>query len=270
MKKGQKRLRFCSLGGGKMGEALIQGLLAGKVYRPAEIRVVDPDPGRRDRFEKEYDIRSAVEPVDAEICLLAMKPQDMADALARLEDVLAPDSLVLSIAAGISTEWIQARLSADRQIVRAMPNAAALVQKSATGIYFPAGIPAQQRTSVLRIFDAVGTTVVVEKEGLLDQITGLSGSGPGYVFLLLEAFTEAGVTVGLPRNTARDLALQTFAGSVAMAQATGKPFPILKEMITSPGGTTAAGLKVLEEHALRAAVLNAVEAASRRAGELAR
>ncbi len=253
-----------------MGEALVQGLLAGKVFKPEQIRVVDPAPDRRERFEGRYNIRTAEEAPEAEIYLLGVKPQDMGDVLLRLRDVTAPSSLILSIAAGISTNWILERMDKQMKVVRAMPNAAALVQKSATGLYFTPGVPVRERKAVLRIFDAVGSTVVVEKEELIDKITGLSGSGPGYVFLMLEAFTEAGVSVGLSRETAGHLALQTFIGSAAMAKETGKPFALLKEIITSPGGTTAAGLKVLEEHAVRGAILNAVEAAARRAGELSR
>jgi pyrroline-5-carboxylate reductase len=253
-----------------MGEALIQGLLAGRVYKAGQIRVVDPDADRRERFKTRYGIRSLEDLPAAEVYLLAVKPQDMGEALQVLKIHLPKDALVVSIAAGVSTDWILDRLGNRRKVVRAMPNAAAVVQKSATGLYFTAGVGSRERKAVLKIFQAVGITVVVDREEQMDMITGLSGSGPGYVFLLLEAFTDAGVGVGLSRETAANLALQTFLGSAVMSRETGKTFSALKELIMSPGGTTAAGLKVLEEFAVRGAILEAVEAATQRAGELSR
>jgi pyrroline-5-carboxylate reductase len=253
-----------------MGEALIQGLLTAKVFHKSEIRVVDPDGARRGLFEKQYGICAAEKIPDAAVYLLAMKPQDMGCALEGIREVLPKESLIVSIAAGISTGWILSRLGKDRKVIRAMPNAAALVQQSATGIYFTPQVGPRDRETVRNIFEAVGITVVAEKEEQLDAITGLSGSGPGYVFVLLEAFADAGVCAGLSRDTASRLALQTFLGSAVMARETGKPFSLLKEVIMSPGGTTAAGLKVLEEYSVRGAILNAVQAAADRAGELSK
>jgi len=263
-------VRFCSVGGGKMGEALIQGLLAARVYKPAQIRVLDPVSDRRERFEKQYGIRTLEKVPEAEVYLLAVKPQDMSEVLPELKARAPEEALVVSIAAGISTSWILPRLGEDRKLVRAMPNAAAVVQQSATGLFFTPRVDARDREAVLKIFRAVGVTVTVDREEQMDRITALSGSGPGYVFMLLEAFTDAGVSVGLSRDTAIHLALQTFLGSVIMARQSGKAFSELKGMIMSPGGTTAAGLKVLEERAVRGAVLEAVEAATRRAGDLCR
>jgi pyrroline-5-carboxylate reductase len=263
-------LRFCSVGGGKMGEAMIRGLLAARVYKPAQIRVVDPEPSRRERFETEYGIRTLERLPEAALYLLAVKPQDMNAVLADLKHQGPEDALVVSIAAGITTSFLLEGLGEHRKVVRAMPNAAAVVGQSATGVFFSTRVEPREREAVLKIFRAVGVTVVVDREDLMDGITAVSGSGPGYVFLLLEALIDAGVTVGLPREMASQLALQTFHGSAVMARETGKPFAELKGVIMSPGGTTAAGLKVLEERAVRGAILEAVESAARRAGELSR
>jgi len=253
-----------------MGEALIRGLLAARVFKAAEIRVVDPDAARRDLFETQYGIRTLQRLPEAGLYLLAVKPQDMGAVLPDLAAGAPEDPLVVSIAAGISTSFLQERLGEGCRLVRAMPNAAAVVLQSATGVFFTPRVNARDRETVRRIFRAVGVTVEVDREEQMDRITALSGSGPGYVFLLLEALTDAGVSVGLSRDTAGRLALQTFLGSAVMARESGKPFSELKGVIMSPGGTTAAGLKVLEEYAVRGAFLEAVEAATRRAGELCR
>jgi len=270
MGKSKSKVRFCCVGGGKMGEALIQGLLAAKVCKAGQIRVLEPDADRRKRFETQYGIRVQEEVPEAEVYLLAVKPQDMGEALQVLKPCLPAKALIVSIAAGVTTAWILERLGGRRKVVRAMPNAAAVVQHSATGLFFSPGVASREREKVLHIFRAVGVTVVVDREEQMDMITGLSGSGPGYVFLLLDAFTDAGVSVGLSRETAAHLSLHTFLGSAVMSRESGKPFSQLKEIIMSPGGTTVAGLKVLEEQAVRGAILEAVEAATRRAGELAR
>lgn len=261
---------LCCLGGGKMGESLIAGLLESGAYPPEKIFVVDPDPNRRALFRDRYQIRSLESPETADVYLLAMKPQDVSEALEQLRPLLKTQSLLVSICAGITTDWILARTGVANRLVRAMPNAAAVVRKSATGLFFCAGVGKKEKAHVLRIFDAVGMTVVVEKEDHLDVITGLSGSGPAYVFLFLEALTDAGVYLGISRDTASRLALQTLYGSACMAQELAKPFPLLKELITSPGGTTVAGLKILEEGAFHAALMNAVEAATQRSKALSR
>ena len=251
-----------------MGEALIAGLLESGEYPPEKVLVVEPDPDRRVIFQNRYRIRAMGSPVEADVYILAMKPQDVSEALERLRPLLKTQSLLVSIAAGITTDWILARTGIDCRLVRAMPNAAAVVRKSATGLFFCSGMGKQEKAVALQIFDAVGITVVVEKEDHLDIITGLSGSGPAYVFRFLEALTDAGVYLGLSRDTASRLALQTLYGSACMAMELDKPFSLLKELITSPGGTTMAGLKILEEDAFHAALMNAVEAAAQRAKEL--
>jgi pyrroline-5-carboxylate reductase len=264
----KQAVRLCCLGGGKMGEALVRGLLEAKTFAQAQIRVVDPDSRRREIFKESYGLAALATPVEAELYLLAVKPQDFGGVLESIRPFLDRQPLLVSIAAGISTGWIRERVGEGAKVVRAMPNAAAVVGASATGVYFSPGIGEDDRQAARRIFDAVGITVTVEKEDHLNIITGLSGSGPGYVFLLLEAFTDAGVLLGLSRDVAARLALQTFLGSSRMAVDLKQSFPTLKAMITSPGGTTMAGLKELEEGAVRGSLMRAVEAATRRSREL--
>lgn len=271
MKK-KKALCLSFIGGGKMAEALIRGLLDSGGYEPAQIGVGEPDSRRRDALQEGYGVRATGDNLRAisgsEVCLLAVKPQEMASVLEEVGPHLPAGALVISIAAGISTGWILERAGKARKIVRAMPNAAALVGESATGLYFRPGIGEEAKRVALGIFDSVGKTVVVDREEQLHVVTGLSGSGPAYVFLFLEALTDAGVYLGLSRDVAARLALQTVRGSAGMAAGLEKPFALLKEIITSPGGTTAAGLKALEESAVRAAIAKAVEMATRRSEEL--
>jgi pyrroline-5-carboxylate reductase len=271
MKK-SKEPRLSFIGGGKMGEALLRGLLDAGAYTRGQIEVGEPDGRRRNELGKKYGVRTSATNVPvvstADICVLAVKPQEMASVLQEISPHLPAKVIVVSIAAGISTNWLRERSGKAQKIVRAMPNAAALVGKSATGLYFRPRIGEEAKKATLRIFDSVGESIVVEKEEHLNIVTGLSGSGPAYVFFFLEALTDAGVYLGLSREVAARLALQTVLGSAHMASELDKPFPILKEIITSPGGTTMAGLKALEEGAVRAVLTKAVEMATRRSEEL--
>ncbi len=255
-----------------MAEALVRGLLDSGAYTPGQIEVGEPDERRRQVLKETYGVRVEEGNVPvvsrADVCLLAVKPQEMASVLEEIGPHLAAGLLVISIAAGISTGWIRERSGKAKKIVRAMPNAAALVGQSATGLYFRPSIGEEAKKIAMGIFDSVGETVVVDKEAHLDIVTGLSGSGPAYVFLFLEALTDAGVYLGLARDVAARLALQTARGSVGMAAELDKPFVLLREIITSPGGTTAAGLKALDEGAIRAVLAKAVEMATRRSEEL--
>ncbi len=270
--KRKETFRLAVIGGGKMGEALVRGLLRAGGWSPGRISVGDPDPARRDHLRKAYGVgvsesNSEIVP-SSDLCLLVVKPQEMERVLEEIGPVLSSHALVVSVAAGISTDWIRRRLAGTERIARAMPNAAALVGMSATGLYFRPSVTRRERKRVLGIFDAVGETVVVEKEELLHAVTGLSGSGPAYVFLFLESLTEAGVALGLSRDLSARLALQTVLGSAAMARELEEPFSVLKGIITSPGGTTMAGLRVLESGAIRALLMDAVEEAAQRSEEL--
>ncbi len=255
-----------------MAEALVRGMLDSGTYTRGQIEVGEPDGRRRSALRREYGIRANKENVPvvsgSDVCLLAVKPQEIAPVLEEIGPHLSARTIVISVAAGITTGWIRERSGKAGKIVRAMPNAAALVGQSATGLYFRPRIGEEAKKIALRIFDSVGATVVVDKEDHLNIVTGLSGSGPAYVFLFLEALTDAGVYLGLSRDVAGRLALQTVRGSVGMASELEKPFAVLREIISSPGGTTVAGLKALEEGAVRAAFTKAVEMATRRSEEL--
>jgi len=266
--KPHQALRLCCIGGGKMGEALIGGLMKSGGFTAEQVVVVDPETSRRRLLNKLYKIKALKKCVKADVYILAVKPQIIGDVLDEIVPTLPADALIISIAAGVSLGFIRSRLGKKGKLVRAMPNAAAVVRKSATGLFWGPEVGQQDKNLVLRILDSFGSTVVVEKEDHLNIITGLSGSGPAYVFLFLEAMADAGVFLGLSRETAVRLALDTFLGSTEMAIHLDQPIALLREMIMSPGGTTVTALKVLEEDAVRAAIINAVEAATNRSREL--
>jgi len=255
-----------------MGEALLAGLLdAG--WEPEGISLAEVDPDRRRVLEERFpQVRVVPSPAwavaDAGLVVVAVKPGDVVAALEQCATTLPEQALVLSIAAGVTLDTLETA-APDRPIVRAMPNTAALVRRGAAAI-----APGKHATDAdldmaERVLGAVGVVVRVP-ESLLDAVTGLSGSGPAYVFLVAEALVEAGVLVGLDRDTAAKLAHQTLVGAATLlADGTEGP-EALRAAVTSPGGTTAAGLQRLEAHGVRAAFLEAVEAATARSRELGR
>ncbi len=258
------------LGGGRMGEALVSGLLdAG--WEAEALIVAEIDPERRRQLEQRFpEVRIAPSPAwaaaEADVVVVAVKPGDVPDALEQCLTTLKADALVLSIAAGVTLETLEAAVP-DRPVVRAMPNTAALVRKGAAAV--AAGRLAHEAHLELaeRVLGAVGVVVRVP-ESLLDAVTGLSGSGPAYVFLVAEAMTEAGVLVGLPRDTAVTLVQQTLVGASTLLAEGHEGPEALRAAVTSPGGTTAAGLARLEARGVRAAFLEAIEAATHRSREL--
>ncbi|RPJ52914.1 MAG: pyrroline-5-carboxylate reductase, partial [Acidobacteria bacterium] len=199
--------------------------------------------------------------------LLAVKPQVLHDALGDLAAVLTPAQLLVSIVAGAPTATIEAACAAAVPVVRVMPNTPALVLQGMSALAAGRHASPDHVRTARRLFDAVGRTVVVP-EHLLDAVTGLSGSGPAYVFLAIEALADGGVKAGLPRDVAQMLAAQTVRGAAAMVLETGRHPGELKDMVASPAGTTIAGLHVLEQAGLRGALMGAVEAAARRSQEL--
>jgi pyrroline-5-carboxylate reductase len=266
-----KEKRIAVVGGGKMGGALIEGMISGGLVRSEAVIVSDTDEGRRREIARSCgvtvtaDNREAVR--GADVILLAVKPQNMAEVLSELAGSVSPEALVISIAAGISTAAIEQVLRQEIRVVRVMPNMPALIGEGAAALA-PGAHAAEADLELARyIFAAVGITVEV-KEELMDAVTGLSGSGPGYAFLIIEAFTDAGVRMGLPRETALRLISQSLLGAAKLCLRGEKPPAELRAMVTSPGGTTLAGLKVLEERELREALIAAVEAATRRSAEL--
>jgi len=267
-------VRIGFLGGGAMGEALAAGVLAAGAPA-AHVRAADPDPARRKHLEQALGIEagndnaSLVEASD--VVVLAVKPGLVEPALAALGGrgaAALARPLWVSIAAGVPIAALAGALPAGARIVRAMPNTPALVRAGATA--FVAGEAATPRDRALAraLFEGVGLAWEAPSEALLDGVTGLSGSGPAYVFVFLEALSDAGVRMGLPRDAASALAVQTVLGAAKLAQETGRHPAALKDQVTSPGGTTIAGLERLEAHGFRAAVHEAVAAATRRSKEL--
>jgi pyrroline-5-carboxylate reductase len=262
--------RVALLGGGRMGAALIGGLLdAG--FEADALSIAEIDGERRLALEQQFAkvrvVPSAAWAVaDADVVVVAVKPGDVAATLEIARPALAAETLVLSIAAGVTIASIEA-LVPDRPVVRAMPNTPALVGAGASAIAPGTHATAEHMALAEQLLGAVGVVVRVG-EPALDAVTGLSGSGPAYVFLVAEALIEAGVLAGLPRDIASALTIQTLLGSATLLARDEQGPEALRAMVTSPGGTTAAGLRELENHGLRAAILDAVTAATRRSREL--
>jgi pyrroline-5-carboxylate reductase len=258
------------VGAGNMAEAMIRGLLRGKVFAPAQVTASAPREERRSELSEKYAIHVTQENREAaaqSIVVLSVKPQILSRVLDEISSSIRAESLVLSIAAGVPVAAIQAKLRKGTRVVRAMPNTPALVDAGATAIAGGEHAQESDLEDAKRIFDAVGLTVVLD-ESLLDAVTGLSGSGPAYVFLILEALSDAGVKVGLSRRTSQLLAAQTLLGSAKMLLETNEHPGKLKDMVTSPGGTAITGLHTLEHGGVRTTLMNAVEAATRRSREL--
>jgi pyrroline-5-carboxylate reductase len=255
-----------------MGEALLGGLVdAG--WDPGSLSVAEPDADRRRALEAAFpSTRVVPSPAwavpDAAVVVVAVKPHHVAEALEQAGPALADGALVLSIAAGVTLAALEA-CSPGRPVVRAMPNTPALVRKGVSAMAGGTHATAGDLDLAERVLGSVGVVVRVP-EGQLDAVTGLSGSGPAYVFLVAEALIEAGVLVGLPRDVARTLVAQTLVGSADLLAAGDETPEALRAAVTSPGGTTAAGLAALEAHGVRAALLDAVRAATDRSRELGR
>jgi pyrroline-5-carboxylate reductase len=265
-------MQLALLGGGRMGESLVSGLLdAG--WETDSLAVAEIDPERRRVLEQRFPgVRVAPSPAwavaEADVVVVAVKPGDVTAALDQCLTSLKTDALVLSIAAGVTLATLEEAVP-DRPVVRAMPNTAALVRKGAAAIAAGRHATGAHLDEAERILGAVGVVVRVP-EKLLDAVTGLSGSGPAYVFLVAEAMIEAGVLVGLDRDTAATLVLQTLVGAASLlADGVERP-EALRAAVTSPGGTTAAGPARPKSRSVRAAFLEAVEAATRRSADLGR
>jgi pyrroline-5-carboxylate reductase len=261
------------IGAGNMAEALIRGLVHGHHIPAGRITASGP---RRERLEKlatSYGIATTgdnrVIARSAGVVVLSVKPQILDKVLREIGDQLQPGTLVVSVAAGVGTEAIESTVTQGVRVVRAMPNTPALVGAGATAIAAGKHAGEADLATAKAMFDAVGITVVLD-ETHLDAVTGLSGSGPAYIFLILEALSDAGVKVGLSRRNAQLLAAQTVMGSAKMLLETDEHVGRLKDMVTSPGGTAIAGLHTLEQGGLRTTLINAVETATKRAKELGR
>ena len=259
------------LGTGNMASALIRGLLSSKAIRPEQIRGSDLRAEHLAELEKTFGIKTHRDNAEllawANVVVLAVKPQVIDRVLEQVAADINSDTLVISIAAGVPLSAIEARLPDGIRVLRAMPNTAAMALAGATGISAGTRATAEDLHFAKTLFDAIGRSVVLD-ESLMDAVTGLSGSGPAYVMLIIDALADGGVKVGLHRETALMLAAQTVYGSAKLLLETGEHPGRLKDMVTSPGGTTIAGLHTLESGGLRHTLMNAVEVATRRATEL--
>jgi pyrroline-5-carboxylate reductase len=260
------------IGGGNMARSLVAGLVAQGVAATS-IRVADPVDTARESLRNDYGVKvfeTAIEAArDAAVWVFAVKPQVMRTVCAGLaEQAKAHAPLAVSVAAGITSRQLDHWLGDGLAVIRTMPNTPALLGAGITGLFANPRVDAEQRELAERIMGAAGETVWIDDEVLMDAVTGVSGSGPAYVFLLAEAMQAAGEAQGLPADTARRLAVQTVMGAARMLVETGEPADVLRKRVTSPGGTTQAAIETFEAGGLRKLIDKAVAAATRRGGEL--
>lgn len=263
-------MKIAFLGGGNMASALIGGLLA-QGFDATAIHVIEVSAAARERLAAQYPVHVSTAPdAAARLCdtlVLAVKPQDMRVALASLGSDLG-DTLVISIAAGLRLEDLSRWLGGHRRIVRCMPNTPALIGKGISGLYALPDVSREERTRAEQVLGAVGEAVWVEAEALLDPVTAVSGSGPAYVFWFIEQLAASGERLGLAPQTAQRLALATVLGAAELAARAADPPAVLRERVTSKGGTTEAALNVFAEERMAERLARAIEAASRRGAEL--
>lgn len=259
------------IGGGAMAEAILKRMIANEVVQPEQICVSEPVAARRQALADAYQVEvvernpAAIE--EAEFVIFAIKPQVVEHVLPELHNRLAPEVLVISIMAGVRISTLRDGLN-HAKIVRAMPNTPAQVGKGMTVWTATTAVTQEDREHAQAILGAMGHAIFASEEIYLDMATGLSGSGPGFVFMFVEAMIDAGVHIGFSRHEARQLVLQTIEGSVELLRQTGAHPADLRDRVTSPAGTTAAGNFVLEERGFRAAVIGAINAAYLRSKEL--
>lgn len=259
------------IGGGNMTEALVSGLLKTGQVAPAQIIATDIRPERLEYLARSFSIRVSSDNAravsGAHMIVLSVEPQILDEVLRGLTPSLDPDVLIVSVAAGYPLSRLNRVLARTGRSVRAMPNTPSIVGRGATALALSPDLSPQDIARATALFESVGSVTVVE-ERLMDAVTGLSGSGPAYVFLIIEALADGGVKAGLPRPVAATLAAQTVLGAATMVLETGLHPAELKDRVASPGGTTIAGLHALEQGGLRAALMSAVEAAAARSTEL--
>ncbi|WP_165219738.1 pyrroline-5-carboxylate reductase [Aquisphaera insulae] len=263
--------RWGFIGAGKMATALVQGMLRSGAADRTEIVAADPLEETRTSLAVETGIavhaENAAVVASSDVLVLAVKPQSMPKVLHELRPLVGPGHLIVSIAAGVPIFALGEGLGPDRRVVRVMPNTPALLGEGASAYAMGPGTVPADEALVERFLSSVGRVVRVP-ESLLDAVTGLSGSGPAFVYMIIEALSDGGVRVGLPRDIATTLAAQTVLGAARMVLETGLHPGLLKDQVTSPGGTTIAGVQTLERRGLRGSLIDAVEAATARSAEL--
>ncbi|MGE5591244.1 MAG: pyrroline-5-carboxylate reductase [Bacillota bacterium] len=260
------------LGAGSMAEALLQGLITAGLTTPDRLWVTNRSNRERlARLARGLGVHTTFNKADvvaaAVLLVVACKPKDVPGLLDEIGGLTRPGQVVLSVAAGIGTTTLAAGLNTGVQVVRAMPNTSSLVRESATAISAGPGATAESMALCRAVLEAVGQVVEVP-ESMLDAVTGLSGSGPAYVYAMVEALTEAGAVAGLPDEVARQLAVQTVLGAASMLRQTREDPAVLRQRVTSPGGTTMAGLQVLQDRGFHQAIVGAVARAAERSREL--
>ncbi len=269
MALGTTRLAF--IGGGTMAEAMVRGILERKLVTPARVTVSGPRRERRAELTKTYRVRALASNVEAarnaDVVVMSVKPQMLPRVMAELRGKLAAEQLVLSIVAGASSDALRAGLD-HASIVRAMPNTPAQVAMGVTVWWATPSVSGPERERARAILAALGEELEVEQEEQVDMATALSGTGPSYIFLLMEALVDAGVHLGFSRRVAEELVLRTVEGSALFARRSGRHLAELRNMVTSPGGTSAAALYQLEKGGLRTVLSKAVYAAYQRTREL--
>jgi pyrroline-5-carboxylate reductase len=259
------------LGAGKMATALAKGFIRAGLVTPKQVIASDVNEAARTAFAKETGAKTTASNPEvakfAEVLVLAVKPDHVTGALAEIREAISEKHLLISIAAGVTLAKLEAGLAAGARVIRVMPNTPALVGSSATGFAVGKSATGVDAEIATKLFSAVGVAFQV-KESLLDAVTGLSGSGPAYVYLFIESLSDGGVAAGLPRDVATRLAAQTVLGAAKMVLETGQHPGALKDMVTSPGGTTIEGLHELEKGKLRGTVISAVRAATEKSRKL--
>ena len=265
-----KKIGF--IGSGNMGEAMISGLIDSGASRPENIICSDIREGLLEEIKGKFGIQVSTSNVevatDADIVILAIKPQIMVPVLLEIKECLDMSKIVISIAAGVPLAAIETCLDKKLRLIRVMPNVAVAVREGAAAIAAGENTYKEDIDLAMAIFNSVGKSIFLKENNLMDAITGLSGSGPAYIFMIVDALADAGVRVGLARKDALLLASQTLLGAAKMLLETGEHPGPLKDSVTSPGGTAIAGLHTLEKGGLRTTLINAVEAATQRSVEL--
>jgi len=264
-------MKIAFIGGGNMATALIAGL-AGQLTGAGSLHVVDPNAEALERLAGQFGVSTAssidVGVSSADVIVLAVKPQQMREVATALQPQLGNQPLLLSIAAGIRIADLSRWLGGYTRIVRAMPNTPALIAMGITGMVAHRGVDPEQRTAADKVMAAVGQTVWLDSEDLIDPVTAVSGSGPAYVFYFLEAMQQAAREMGLDAEQGRRLALATFTGAAQLAAQTGDPVEVLRQRVTSKGGTTHAAISSMEAAGVKESIIAAMKAAAARGREL--
>ncbi|MCQ6560330.1 pyrroline-5-carboxylate reductase [Paenibacillus mendelii] len=270
-------LRLCFYGAGSMAEAIVRGLLDRGLAEPSRVSMLNrSNMGRLEELADRYGVQVSSELDakaqrsmlhEADVIFLSMKPKDAADAIRKLQGIVTSKQMIVSVIAGLSIRTIEQLLGQPAPIVRTMPNTSSTIGLGATGISFSSSVDDNQRQLAQTMFEAIGLTAIVE-EPLIEAVTGVSGSGPAYVYYLMEAMIEAGVKLGLSEEASRDLTVQTVLGAAQMVKSTGENPAELRRKVTSPNGSTQAAIETLDKHDFSNGIIRAVARAAERASEM--